>query len=639
MRRSPAAVLGLGLGFLALLVGSALAPGLFAPGMGPATSGPHGAPGAPVPPGAAASAAGTSAPAPVTPAAAPGPVPATSGPARFGAKAGWHNNSNFFEDATVDFFGTGLEYGFREVPYVNTVATSDLGFGVTVTASASLLFANLTIWGNSWPGTNLSAPIAGFSPAAPAVRPMVINASDPAQASFFFDNYRFFWPGSIVSFNITLVGKNSTPSEIKSASNVSVTENYPGGFQDAATWIYQVASPWPSANFSNDIAVTTTPNVLGSSVYAPNPRQSLMVSLSAIPYGGTVSVIPSAELAFTVDINGSVTAYSQPFGPVNHSQMSLVAPIGPYPGATVSFNVTAWLPWQGGAIDRIESPQSVFTWSSNGGWWHPLGGLLANLDLATSPALPLSPTPSTSPTPLPTAQPVTVTIHEPIENVTIASASAVYTYTDQSGSDSGTVALNAVTDNTSSATFPGLPPGGRLTFYLEAKDIYGATISSGNYSYVEGGPTNPPLSSVRGLLYVEFLDLSTGHFVTGFPYTVSNASWTANGTANYLGFATPLLPTSPIPVELFFGSYHVVVQAFGGTQSATIQLSPDTPTPVVVFFGESHPAPVVPTGTISPESIVAAGGLIAAAIITLPLVNWFGERRAQAEEEQRRITL
>jgi len=41
----------------------------------------------------------------------------------------------------------------------------------------------------------------------------------------------------------------------------------------------------------------------------------------------------------------------------------------------------------------------------------------------------------------------------------------------------------------------------------------------------------------------------------------------------------------------------------------------------------------------APPDVGVAGGLVAAALLTLPLVLWFDERRAKAEEEQRRITL
>lgn len=569
---------------------------------------------------------------------APAPWPARAG-AVTPAVSGWHN-ANFFSDVAVNFYGTGLPLGFRAVPYVNNLPAADLGFWMNISAVAPIAFANVTIWGNQWPGSTTSTPINGFSPTAPTLRPLLVNSTDPLQASFYFNDYRFFWPGSTVSFNLTVVGVNSTPSVVKSASNLSVTENYPGGFSDAATWVYTVGSPWASPTFSNDIAVTTSPNVLGPNVFAPNPDQPLSVTIRSIPVNGVVAPIPTAVFQYTVSLKGSVTPYSEPFVPVNHTEMTLSHPIGPYPGATVSFNITAGLPWEGGEIDLISSDVVQFTWSPNGGWWHPNAGLLGNVDLSTTPTLP--PPSGTSPgetLTLPTDQPLGVSIHEPIENVTIASAQVVFRFTDSGGTHAGTLPMTAVNSNTSAVTLPGLPPGAQVTFYLSAKDIYGNPISSGNFSYTEAGPTNPSLPSGVGLLFVEVLDLSGSGLVPGFAYSVDNGTWSDSGSANGLGFAAPLLPGSSVPVALRFGTYAVSVRVFGTTEQATITLSASSPTPTVVFYGESHPRPIASTQTLSAESVLATGGLIAAAVVALPLTLWFEQRRARAEEEQRRITL
>jgi hypothetical protein len=550
--------------------------------------------------------------------------------------AGWAS-SNFFEDVSVGFSGTGLSSSFQPEPYENTLPLSTLGFWLNISAAASILFANVTIWSTQWSTTGSPSPTSGFSPTAPRVSPMTVDLAAPSHASFYFNDYRFFWPGSSVWFNVTVVGLNSTPSEVNSAWNDSVPVSFPGGFVNNATWGYQVGSPWASTNFTNDIAISTTPSVLGSTSYAPNPKQSLMVDLQAIDLGGTLVPIPQAVLEFTIVLNGSGSAFSEPFGPANHTMMSLVQAIGPYPGATVDFNVSAWLPWEGGEIDKILSPVYSFTWSSAGGWWHPLGGLNANLALSISPSIPT--TAASVPVPvLPTAEAVNVTLHEPIENGTIGSAQVDFEFTDNGLTHSGSAPMQAVSANTSTAVLPGLPPGAEVTFYLVAKDIYGNPVSSGNYSYQELGPTSPPLPSARGLLFTEVLDLSGEGLVPGFQYTISNSTWSTSGTANAYGFALPLLPGSAVPYQLAFGTYSVSVRAFGTTQAATVVLSPSSPTPTIVFYGESHPIPITTTGTLPVESIAAALGLIAMAVVTLPLVRWYEERRSRAEDEQRRVT-
>jgi hypothetical protein len=562
------------------------------------------------------------------------PAGATPRPAGSGWKSG-----DFFQDIQVTFSETGLTNPFLTVPYTNVLPMTTLGFWVNISSSAPILFANITIWGTQWPENGVALPIQDFPYANPAKSAMLVNTSDPSLASYYFDDYRFFWPGSTVGFNISVVGNGTTPSQVESAWNESVPMTYTGGYTNLATWIFQPGGPWSSTNFTNDIQISTTPNVLGATVYAPNPDQKFTMGLRAVDLGGTVLPIPYALLQFTVSLNGSAAVYSDAFGPTNHTNMTLVTALGPYPGATVSFNVTAWLPWEDGRVDVITSPEYSFTWSSHGGWWHPLSGLTGNLALGIAPALtPVQPGSTSVPT-LPTAAPVNVTIHEPIENVTIGSAQVAFTYSDQGVSRVGTIPMTAITANTSVATIPGLPPGAQVTFVITAKDIFGDPITSGNYSYTENGPTSPSLPSGRGLLYVEVLDLSVGTLVAGFPYTISNATWSESANANQLGFGVPLIPGATAPYQLAFGSYTLTVHAFGETQSATVDLSPSSPTPVVVFYAESTPLGITTTGSLPTDSIIAAIGLIGAAVATLPLMVWWDERRAKAEEEQRRVTL
>lgn len=595
----------------------------------------HGAASAPAP--ASAPPAPRSTAAPATPRTSL-PAAPSAPPVRTPSVSNW-TSYNFFQDVQVQFYGTGLSTPFLAVPNRNVLPFSDYGFWVNVTSNAPMLFANLTIWGNLWPGLNTSNPISSFSPTNPTLAPMIINPATPARASFYFDNYRFFWPGSVVSFNITIVGKNTTPSIIKSAWNESVPQQFPGGYTNMATWTFAVGTPWASSNFTDDIAVSTNPNVIGANVFAPNPNQRLAIGIAAIDLGGTVSPIPDAILKFVVIANGTAIDYSEPFGPSNHTMMT-ANPIGPYGDSTVKFNVTAWVPWEGGEIDTIVSPTYSVTWSANGGWWHPNSGLTGNLNLVLDPSISVQSGTVGSTVPvLPTDAPLNISIHEPIENVTISSAQIDFTFTDSGNSHSGYLPMTAINANTSFAILPGLPPGAALRFYVVAKDIDGVPVASGNYSYSENGPSSPALPSGRGLLFVEALDLTGGGLLTGFSYTLSNATWTETLSANRLGFGTPLLPGSYAPYQLAFGLYTLTVHAFGTNQSVAVALSPDNPTPTVVFFGETSPAPITTTGSIPVESIVAMLGLIAAAVVTLPLVRWYEERRSQQEAEQRRITL
>jgi hypothetical protein len=551
---------------------------------------------------------------------------------------GW--NSNFFHDIEVTFAGTGLENQFQLVPYTNDLPTSTLGFWLNVSSIDPLRFANVTIWATQWPNEHgVAQPVTGFTPQAPNDAPMQVNQSDPNVASYYFDLYRFFWPGSTVYFNVTAVGVGATPSEVKSSTNDSIPVTYPGGYTNLATWAFMVDPPWSSGNFSNDIEISTSPSILGPVPYEPNPEQSFSVTLTAIDLGGTVTPIPFALLSFTVIEDGAATAYSEDFGPVNHTVMTLPRALGPYPGATVDFNVTAWLPWQSGAVDVIASPTYSFNWSARGGWWYPTQGLLTNLELGSLPNVLAGGLVAGAPVDIATDQPVNVSIHEPVENVTIGSAVVNFVYVEQGLSHAGSVTMRAVSLNTSYAVLPGLPPGAMVTFYVVAKDINGDPISSGNFSYAEVGPTNPPLPAGRGLIFLEILDLSHGTLVPGFGFTVSNATWSDTGSATSLGFATPDLPGTSLSYQLGFGVYDLAVTAFGEVHLAEITVSASSPTPTVVFFAESTPLATPTTGAVAVASLAAAAGLVAAAVATVPLSSWLAERRARAEAEQKRVTL
>ena len=576
---------------------------------------------------------------PGAPAAPPRGAETSSAAARSGPDSGtW--NSNFFHDIEVTFGGQTLPSQLEPVPYLNTLPITTTGFWVNVSSLAPLLFANVTIWGTQWPGTSsVGLPITGFSPVDPAVAPMIVNHSSPNLASFYFDTYRFFWPGSLVSFNLTAVGNKTTPSEVKSATNDSVPVSYPGGYTNYATWQFEVDTPWASANFTDDIAIATTPNIFGPSPTEPNADQSFDVTITAIDLGGTVAPIPYAELVYQLDQNGSIASYSEPFGPENHTTMSLLVPLGPYPGSSITFNITAYLPWDGGALDKIASPAYKMAWSSEGGWWFPSQGLLENLGLSASPDVLVGGVSPTNPTAISTDEPVNITIHEPIENVTIASATVDFTYSDEGYNHSGSVAMRAIGLNTSYVVLPGLPAGGMVTFYVIAKDINGNPVSSGNFTYLEVGPTSPPLPAGLGLVYVEVLDLNGGGLLGGFGYSIANATWSTSGTANALGFGTPTLPGTDLGYRVAFGTYAVSVLVYGVERNAEVTVSASSPTPTVLFLAESSAIPETTTSSTNVEVLAAGIGLAGAAIATVPLMRWLEERREKKEQEERRITL
>jgi hypothetical protein len=564
------------------------------------------------------------------------------------------NSPNFFSDAVVTFFDPGVPSlsgsNFQTVPCDNTVATYTNGFWMNVTTNVRLTAANVTIWGTTWPTPGNSVPdLPSFPQATPRVMPMNLNPPYYHTASFFFNVYRFFWPGSQVYFNVSLTTASATPSNIRSTESSHIDPiPIPGGGFNNATWMFFVADPWGtgqpgSENFTQDIQVSTSPSVLSTPAFEPNFKQQLQIFLTAInPLGGPPVPIPMAQGTFTLTGPVNPGVYYQNFGPVNHTVMSLAQPLGPYPGDKVQFNITAWLPWELstngllGAIDRIYSPIFAFNWSANGGWWYPTYDLLANAQLSSLPDVTSVPT---STTVLSTGTPVNVTVHSPIENVTISTASITYDYRDANGFSKGTLGMTGATRNTSYAIFPGLPPGGTLTFSVTAKDVFGNPVSTGNYTYTEAGTTASALPGGYGLFYVEGLDLSTGALVKNVNFTVANNTWSEKGTGTTYGFLSPVPLGGVGYLPVAYGAYSVTLTAFGTTQTDTFAVSTGTPFTVVFFFASAPVSPTTSVNLSTAVTIPSIVGLVGATAVMWPVVSWFRERRKKAEAEQRRITL
>jgi hypothetical protein len=563
-----------------------------------------------------------------------------------GGTPNWDNDPNFFDDALVTFSVPGdpavSGSNFDILPCDNVIPTYENGFWLNVSTSVDLTAAYVKIWGTQWPLPGVTPqPISGYDPASPAQIAMYIAPSTPSKASFYFNDYRFFWPGSQVYFNITLVSDSATPSTIYSAQGAYYEGiQWLGGYNNA-TWLFYVASPFSptpllngeTANFSQVISISTSPNVLGTPAYDPNDVQSIQIYLNGANNTGTPLVIPRAQLSFTLT-GAQSGVYSDGFTPANHSFAQLSIPLGPYPDTHLSFNVTSWLPWEGGAIDRIYSPVYSFNWTNQGGWPCKGCGLTFDLDLGSVPDV----TSGTSVTDLGTGTPVNVTIHEPVQNVTISSAALHFRYTDANGAATGTLPLVADGQNTSYVVLPGLPPGGQLQFSVEAKDINDNPISSGNYTYLESGPLNATVTPGYGLFYFEAIDLATGTLVTDLNFTLANSSWSEVRIGTPLGFAVPLPVAGAGELPVTFGAYVVTVHAFGETQTWTGNVSSQNPF-VVTFFVSS--GPVSPTYSAPIGGITIAGiiGLIGAAAMGWFVLSWFRERRKKIEAEQRRISL
>jgi hypothetical protein len=614
-----------------------------------ATSGPHGitvrAPQGPTV-SFAHSAPTAAARAAATPTAAARPAGAQCTPTP-GGTPNWDDNAEFFDDALVTFSVPGDNAisgsNFDILPCDNVVPTYTNGFWMNVSTNVDLTAAYVKIWGTSWPAPKVPTPdIPGYSPSDPQQVTMSIAANTPSKASFYFNDYRYFWPGDQVYFNITLLSDSADPQIIYSAQGAySNAIQWSGGYNNA-TWAFYVASPFSpmpllngeTANFSQVISISTTPDVLSSPAYEPNDDQSIQIFLAGSNTTGTPLTIPRAQLSFTLT-GAQSGVYSDDFAPSNHSFAQLSIPLGPYPATRLSFNVTAWLPWEGGAIDRIYSTVYAFNWTNQGGWWCKSCSLTDNVDLGSVPDV----TGGTAITDLGTGTPVNVTIHEPIENVTISSAALHFRYTDANGGATGTLPMIPAGQNTSYVVIPGLPPGGQIQFSVEAKDINDNPVSSGNYTYAESGPLNASIPPGYGLFYFEAIDVATGTLVTNLNFTLSNGTWTETRVGTPLGFAVPVPISGGGELPVTFGTnYTVTVRAFGQSQTWTGAISSQTPF-VVTFLLSSGPVAPTYAAPIAGLSIAGVFGLIGSAAIGYFVLSWFRERRKKIEAEQRRISL
>jgi hypothetical protein len=276
-----------------------------------------------------------------------------------------------------------------------------------------------------------------------------------------------------------------------------------------------------------------------------------------------------------------------------------------------------------------------FTWSKNGQWWHQGDGLLANAILSSFPNVL-----SSTRTVLPSATPVNITIISPTPNVTISSAELEFRYVDSAGSASGALPFKPLSTNYSYALIPGLPAGGVLTFYVQAKDVYGNPVSSGNYTYSESGPIAIGQGS-GGSFFFEGLDVTGAGLIPRLNFTISNATWSESGVGTALGFGAPFTPgVQPYPtyLRLAYGTYSLSVHCYGQTQNATVTISSDTPQ-TVLFFCASAPYAANAVTSYPTFTVAAIAGAGGAALASIPILRWFAERRRKAEEEQRRVTL
>ncbi|MCI4357886.1 MAG: hypothetical protein L3J95_02090 [Thermoplasmata archaeon] len=555
-------------------------------------------------------------------------------------------STNFFTDVDVCFSNLyGGSLNFPTVPLQGNLSQWALGFWVNISSNVKIFAANLCLWATSWPTTGLGPqPVAGYDPSqwnSADCKSMIVGTSsgqNPDTASYFVDCYKYFYPGTNLSFMIKVT---SGVGQIYSYKTLNETESYSSGYTTYPTWTVYVQAPFASYNFTNDFRVTTTPSVLTHPSYPPNPTQNVQVTLSSFnESGGPPEPIPAAYAVYSVITPGKggySTAYSVSFGPSNDTVMTLNSPIQHQPAGTlVSFNITAFRYWDGAShIDQVTSQPFNFTFSSGGILPQPNAPLEVNAILSSTPSVFVP-----GVTSLPTGTSVNVSVHEPLENVTFTSAEVDFKFTDHGATTIGSIPMTAANANTSFAALPGLPSNTSLAFSVVVKDIAGDADSSGVYTFAETGSPVPALPSGQGFFFVEVYDVATNHLVAGANFTVENLTWFQDAQISPLGFGDLLTNAGTQPDYLSFGTYYLTVHAFGATVQRPITLSGTNPEFTITFYVASSPV-TLKTSAPSPVLYTMGGlvGILAAGVTIIPIRRWFQERRAKAEAEQRRVTL
>jgi hypothetical protein len=577
------------------------------------------------------------------------------------------SGSNFFCDAVVSFSvrGQAAPADIPVVPQEGQVSEWAPGFYLNVSTNVPLASALVSIWAVSWPAPGQqAAPVSGFTPVdwntSADQFPMKICSqahsgcptASADQASYYFDDDTYFFPGTQVSFDVELTtASGASPGQIFSQATESVDEPFAQlGVNATPTWVVNVLGPFASQNFSNDIQLSTDPSITGTPQNSPNPDQTVQVYLKAYNIsGGPATPIPAADLnGFIIQGRGAAsvtTTLTQTFGPANSTNMKLTVPIQPEAsGVEIQFNVTAWQ-WgeqNDSRIDEVTSREYYFNYSAAGlSFPDPTGSVEANMNLTAIPELPGPPTSVLTSVPmhLPTGTLVNVSVHEQRQNVTLGPSEVDFSFDDHGATKTGYLVMTAVNDNTSYVVLPGLPPNASMTFQVVAKDANGNPVGSSNYTYFENGTPVPAALAGKGFFFLEVFDVSTGSLVSGLNYTVSNDTWFQSAATLPMGFGALLSYTTNSYEELFDGSYVLALSVFGQSIERTVTVGSTMPT-TIIFYVASAPI-VLATSEPPPIAGEVAGvvGLAAGMVVYFPLMGWFRERRAQAEAEQRRVTL
>jgi hypothetical protein len=545
---------------------------------------------------------------------------------------------------------SGLQYlTSHSIPASNVVSQYAKAIYVTVSPQKNVNISEvvLSVWGTGWNNQTLTAT-------SPTTIAQWLLPLKKGVATGILNDQKYFGPGSTVYFNLTVISNmnNQNPTYSPCVGKVPTWGN--GTF---ASWGYLVGGGWPSANFSSDIGLTAFPNILAGvypGVY--QPVQLTLKSISGNPIGGanitynitTVNILTGATTVYSC----GVYSCGDDFTPANSTlEMVNISNIAYSRDnyTTVSFHISAWELWSGGAVNFITGQNYTYPITSGGTWCGSNQTWDRDVNLTTAPYANISQGVNVPIVAM--SDVVNVSIDGLHSNVTIDYAFVIFNETYQGKSLPGKILMvreNSTSQFTGDALFgaeTGNPvmgpylPGMTVNFHVAATDTLGCTLQSPTYQFhTENGPPN--VVNGKTYFYVIALDQGLGTYAVGARVVFShNGTVISTTQTNDLGFAYPNYTSSNLPMYLPMNqTYNITVSYEGSVQSISYRLTDSSNKTLTFYFDKSHTVPIVYSETPSVYIPVIAG-MIAISLAIVPIYYFWMELQRRAKEEEKRITL
>jgi|HubBroStandDraft_1064217.scaffolds.fasta_scaffold01544_2 hypothetical protein len=478
-----------------------------------------------------------------------------------------------------------------------------------------------------------------------------------------------FFPGMTATWWVYIVSNNS--GILSHFSSVYYR------FTFAGAWPY---SPYRGAAQYAGAAAATEDVSATQSPLVPNYNDSVLVTIATtsadLITGATIggayldlteyatdgALLHQMTLNFQVVVSNGVGRYS-----VN---VTLPASLAQNPGALVEYQITSWDTNIYGP-DQVVSPTYNYTVNGNGTF---TSGVFADDLLLTS--TPIGPSVGGSPPPLvPEGQPVKVLVTSRNAGTSILTAELVYSFTYTPIGENTTQDLTMARLNSTNfvATIPAMPLNATVNFVVYAWDFAQDRDVSRTYTYqtptLASALASVPSNSTFFLTYV--YDVGQHAWVTGASVEVQGTSGYLHVTGTtFLGVTYPNATARPyVPLYLPADeSYEIWVNdsnfrpvGSSSAPSVAVKITPghnldsngilavasdyqvaESGNAIYFWLNESPSGTTFsPTdgGIDATTALAAAIGLIALALVAIPLTLWWGKIRARRQKEERRITL